>query len=113
MKLNGKTTEERIVAKHEEALHQGFHVWPSLTFDRPPALGDARWTADLILATWTQAETGRPPENGLEYQVGRSGGGFDALSFLFLPEEQWVPEQEAIDTSIPLNRRPYDRKISI
>jgi glutamate synthase domain-containing protein 2 len=113
MKRRGKTVEERIIAKHEEALHHGFHTWPGLDFDRPPAMGDARWTADLILATWMQAETGRPPENGLEYRVGRSGGGFDALSFAFLPAEQWVPEQEEIATVIPLNRRPYDRRIQI
>jgi glutamate synthase domain-containing protein 2 len=113
MKQNGITSEERIIAKHQEALHRGFQTWPSLAFDRPPAMGDARWTADLILATWTQAETGHPPDNGLEYRVGRSGGGFDALTFKFLPREQWVPDQEPIDTSISLNRRPYDRKIEI
>ena len=113
VKSNDKTAEERIIAKHQEALHHGFSTWPSLAFDRPPAMGDARWTADLILSTWTQAETGSPPDNGLEYQVGRSGGGFDALSFRFLPKERWLPDQEVIDTSIPLNRRPYDRKISI
>ncbi len=60
-----------------------------------------------------QAETGHPPDNGLEYQVGGSNGGFDMLAFKFLPKEQWVPEQELIDTAIPLNRRPYDRKIQI
>src|SRR5713101_3606239 len=113
MKAHGKTTEERIIAKHQEALHRGFLAWSSLAYDRPPAMGDARWTADLILATWTQAETGRPPTNGLEYKVGQSGGGFDALTFKFLPGERWLPEQEAIDTSIPLNRRPYDRNIQI
>src|SRR6266704_716553 len=113
MRHNGKTSEERIIEKHQEALHQGFRAWPSLAYDRPPAMGDARWTADLILATWIQAETGRPPDNGLEYRVGRSGGGFDVLTFKFLPGEQWVPEQEPIDTAISLNRRPYDRKIEI
>ena len=113
MKLNGKTAEELIIAKHQEALQQGFRTWPSLAFDRPPAMGDARWTADLILATWIQAETGRPPTNGLEYKMGHSGGGFDALTFKFLPGGRWLPEQEAIDTSIPLNRRPYDRDIQI
>ena len=112
MKHDNKTSEERIIAKHQEALHQGFRTWPGLA-DRPPAMGDARWTSDLILATWTQAETGRPPENGLEYRVGRSGGGFDALAFRFLPKAQWLPEQEPVDTSIPLNRRPDDRKLSI
>jgi glutamate synthase domain-containing protein 2 len=113
MKQNGVTSEERIIVKHQEALHKGFHTWPSLTYDRPPAMGDARWTADLILATWTQAETGRPPDNGLEYKVGQSGGGFDVLTFKFLPRGQWVPERETIDTSISLNRRPYDRRIEI
>ncbi len=107
------TAEASIIEKHREALSQGFRRWPSLDFGRPPAMGDARWTADLILATWVQAETGRPPENGLEYRVGLSGGGFDALDFRFLPPEHWLPEQEALDTSISLNRRPYDRQIQI
>jgi len=111
--MKARTTKERIIEKHQEALHQGFRAWPSLAFDRPAAMGDARWTADLILATWMQAETGHPPDNGLEYQVGGSNGGFDMLAFKFLPKEQWVPEQELIDTAIPLNRRPYDRKIQI
>jgi glutamate synthase domain-containing protein 2 len=113
MKQNGKTAEELIIEKHQEALHRGFRAWPNLSYDRPPAMGDPRWTADLILATWTQAEMGCPPDNGLEYQVGRSGGGFDVLTFKFLPREQWVPEQETIDTAISLNRRLYDRKIMI
>jgi len=113
LKLHGNTAEALILAKHQEALHQGFAAWSSLSFDRPPAMGDARWTADLILATWAQAETGRPPENGLEYRVGRSGGGFDALTFNFLSRAQWVPEQEHIDTAIALNRRPYDRTLEI
>ena len=67
MRQNVKTAEALIIEKHQEALHQGFRTWPGLAYDRPPAMGDARWTADLILATWFQAETGRPPDNGLEY----------------------------------------------
>jgi len=78
-----------------------------------PALGDYRWTADLILSTWIQAETGKPPTNGLEFRCGDSGGGFDVLDFKFLPEMQWLPPDTPINTSIPLNRRPYDRKIEI
>lgn len=108
-------TEEglrQIVEKHVEALRRGFHRWPEMGFP-PPALGDARWTPDLILATWVQAETGRPPEDGLEYRVGASGGGFDRLDFRFLPPDAWLPEDADIDTSIDLNRRPYDRKIRI
>ncbi len=113
MQREGKTVEERIIEKHMEALHRGFHTWPTLTFDRPPAMGDARWTADLILATWLQAEIGQPADHDLEYRVGRSGGGFDVLDFKFLHKERQVPEEEPADTSIPLNRRPYDGKVEI
>jgi glutamate synthase domain-containing protein 2 len=113
MALSEKSAEQLITEKHVAALHRGFHVWPELTYGKPPALGDYRWTADLILSTWVQAETGKPPTNGLEYRVGNSGGGFDALDFKFLPEDRWFSKAEAIDLSIPLNRRPYDRKIEI
>ena len=73
--------------------------------------GDARWPADLIAATWIQAQTGRPPENGFEYKVGASGGGFDSLDFVFpagLPDPAIKPEN--IDLSIPLNRRNDDER---
>jgi glutamate synthase domain-containing protein 2 len=68
--------------------------------------GDHRWTADLIVSTWRQAETGLPPvESGLEYRVGASGGGFDRMDFLF-PKAPPDPalRAEEIDLSIPLNR---------
>jgi glutamate synthase domain-containing protein 2 len=113
VELKGATLEARIVDKHRQALRQGFCRWPSLEYGRPPALGDRRWTDDLILATWVQADTGRPPANGLEYRVGRSGGGFDVLDFKFLPPERWLPEETPVDLSIPLNRRPADRRVSI
>lgn len=108
-----KNVEQLIIEKHTKALRRGFHIWPTLKFGKMPALGDHRWTADLILATWMQAETGKPPTNGLEYHVGSSGGGFDLLDFKFLPEERWLPEEAEIDLSIPLNRRPYDKSIEI
>jgi len=101
------------IDKHVHALRQGFHAWPSLTLGLPPAMGDFRWPAELILATWAQAETGRPPTNGLEYRVGRSDGGFDALEFAFLPPERWLPETATIDTSLSLNRRAEGRRIEI
>jgi glutamate synthase domain-containing protein 2 len=105
--------EAAIVAKHKTAIHRGFAVLPTLQLGLPPAMGDPRWTSDLILATWHQAATGRPPDNGLEYRVGRSGGGFDRLEFAFRPREQWVSAEQAIDTSIALNRRPCDARVSI
>lgn len=102
----------RVVAKHVHALHRGFRVWPTLAFGLPPALGDARWTEELILATWAQAETGHPPE-GLEYRVGRSGGGFDALEFRLLPPERWLPDGTRIDLRLSLNRRGHGPGIEI
>jgi len=113
MKPAKKTLDQLRSEKHTAALRQGFRAWPELKYGRMPALGDHRWTVDLILATWAQAGTGSPPKNGLEYKVGDSGGGFDVLDFQFLPPEDWLPDEVQVDTSIPLNRRTYDRKIDI
>ena len=108
----GRYSERLIVEKHVGNLHNGFAFWPRAE-EGPPALGDARWTQDLILATWLMAETGRPPENGLEYRTGASGGGFDLLEFKFLPEERWVLESAEIDLSIALNNRGEGVEIEI
>jgi glutamate synthase domain-containing protein 2 len=101
-----------LAEKHAQALHLGFHAWPA-SGSAPPALGDARWTSDLILSTWRQAETGRPPDSGREYRIGRSGGGFDLLGFAVLPESERLPETEPVATSIPLNRRRQGVRIEI
>ncbi len=100
----------QTTAKHTEGLRRGFDHWPR-SADPPPALGDRRWTEDLILSTWLLA-AGEDP-GGREHRVGRSGGGFDALSFVALPESQWLSAGAPIDTSLELNRRPYDPKIQI
>jgi len=105
--------EKLIIKKHTECLKKGFHLWPELKFGKMPALGDFRWTADLILSTWFQAEKGYPPQNGLEYKIGKSGGGFDVLDFKFLSEKEWISEDTEIDLSISLNRRENDKKITI
>ncbi len=68
--------------------------------------GDPRWTSDLIVSTWMQAETGLPPvDSGLEYRVGASGGGFDRMDFVF-PSSPPDPSLrvEDVDLTIPLNR---------
>jgi glutamate synthase domain-containing protein 2 len=73
-------------------------------------IGDYRWTPDLLLATWRQAETGRPPEEDIEYRTGASGGGFDRIDFKFpeqIPDPKMRPEE--VDLSIPLNRRKDGR----
>ncbi|MGH2400714.1 MAG: glutamate synthase-related protein, partial [bacterium] len=80
-----------------------------------PEMGDLRWTQELLQATWTQAATGKPPTRG-ESRIGRSGGGFDTLRFLFeeagyLPATRVSPDQ--VDLSLDLNRRGDGPKISI
>ena len=71
------------------------------------AMGDYRWTPDMILATWKMAETGESPspDYGYDYEVGASGGGFDRLRFKFPAKPHVTLTDDEIDTSIVLNRR--------
>ncbi|MFC1903945.1 FMN-binding glutamate synthase family protein [Chloroflexota bacterium] len=108
-----KTVRQLITEKHTHYLRRGFHLSAEMKYGKMPALGDYRWTADLILSTRLMAETGKTPNNGLEYRTGNSGGGFDVLDFKFLPEDQWLAPDVSINTSIPINRRLYDPKIEI
>ncbi|UYN90931.1 MAG: alpha-hydroxy-acid oxidizing protein [Anaerolineales bacterium] len=107
-----KTDEQLIVEKHITNLHNGFAHWPRAE-EAPPALGDSRWTQDLILATWLMAETGQVPDNGLEYKIGASGGGFDVLDFNIPSQDQWLPADTEIDLSLPLNRRDDGAQLKI
>ena len=100
-----------IVEKHSESLRLGFRRWPERA-DPPPALGDRRWTPELILATWYQAFHGAPPPT-LEYRTGRSGGGFDRLAFEFPPAREALPDEVEVDTALSLNRRADGRRVSI
>jgi len=103
---------ELIVEKHTERIHHGLEVLPSLRYGIPPALGNKRWTGELILATYQQALTGEPPRNGLEYRVGNSGGGFDTLGWQN-PENTRKIDQDSVDLSIPLNRREEGAQLNI
>jgi len=69
-------------------------------------LGDHRWTAELLSSTWVQAETGLPPEDGMEHKIGASGGGLDRIGLAF-PDQGPDPSHrpEDIDLSLTLNRR--------
>ena len=111
--ISNKTIQELIVAKHTSNLRTGYHKRAEGILSAPPAMGDYRWTEALILSTYYQAEHGRPPQNGMEYQMGRSGGGFDVLDFNFLPEERWLPQRTDIGISIPLNKRGVGATIEI
>ena len=93
-----------IIKKHSEKIVKGLQVLPSLKYGIPGALGDKRWTADLILTTYEQAQTGQPPKTGLEYKVGKSEGGFDLLDFK-MDDVQTQQSDPNIDLSIPLNKR--------
>ena len=75
------------------------------------ALGDFRWPADLILATWKMAETGDLPseEYDYNYECGNSGGGFDRLRFKFPDRPPVKLTEDQIDTSISLNKRADGR----
>ncbi len=76
------------------------------------AMGDPRWTSDLILSTWHEAATGHKPPPHLEYRHGASGGGFDRLRFQLEKKDAErtarVPPAE-IDTGLDLNRRQDGR----
>jgi len=97
-------TSPLIIEKVRHLLREGFNARAFGHIDAPEALGDPRWTEDLILAVWSMAETGEVPE-GLEFRRGRSGGGFDRLDFDLDEALFSVAELENIDTNLPLNRR--------
>ncbi|MFN8424313.1 MAG: FMN-binding glutamate synthase family protein [Anaerolineae bacterium] len=115
-----QTATPTLIGKVTHYLHDGFHARSHGEYEAPPALGDARWTADLLMAGWYQAEHGRPPGH-LEHRVGASGGGFDRLAFRFEDGAGGVDAARAdgatdealaaIDTTIPLNRRDDGRQI--
>jgi len=84
----------------------------ALTLMRNPsadALGDPRWSSDLILSTWHEAETGHAPQGGLEYRHGESGGGFDRLRFRLPDRPAAETDRASIDTGLDLNRREDGR----
>jgi len=74
------------------------------TFD---AMGDYRWTSDLLASTWYMAEFGGVPPGGLEYKVGASGGGFDKLRIMMKKAGPGDEDRldEGVDISLNLNRR--------
>ena len=80
--------------------------------DNFACLGDPRWSAEMIIATWFQAETGTPIPLDHPGNVGLSGGGFDKLSFR-LQEGDVRFEPEEISTSIELNRRGRGERITL
>ncbi len=91
----------------------GFAGWPDRP-EAPPALGDRRWTADLILSTWAQGARGEAPDH-LEHRVGDSGGGFDRPPLPRPRSSAPGAPPDRVDTSLRLNRRGRgaDRSIPV
>ena len=48
----------KLLEKTHHLMHDGFHLraFPDTNYDLPEALGDARWTDELIASTWYMAE---------------------------------------------------------
>jgi glutamate synthase domain-containing protein 2 len=103
-----KFPTKKLFEKTTHLMQDGMNARAFGDFPKPEALGDARWTDDLILATWFMAETGEIPEN-FNYMTGDSDGGFDRLRFKFLEEENWLAHGEHLDTRLNLNRRDDGR----
>ncbi|MEC8939172.1 MAG: glutamate synthase-related protein, partial [Candidatus Thermoplasmatota archaeon] len=95
---------QTLIEKTTGLMQDGMNAVAFGEYGIPEALGDARWTDELILSTWYMAETGKIPE-GLNYKTGKSDGGFDRLDFKFLPESEWLRHSEEIGTTLDLNRR--------
>lgn len=79
-------------------------------------MGDSRWTADLLISTFKQAETGALPEGSFEFQLGGSEGGFDRISIVEPPDRkaEWKTQiEDEYRTAIPLNRRTEGRRLWI
>ncbi|MDP7203345.1 MAG: FMN-binding glutamate synthase family protein [Candidatus Poseidoniaceae archaeon] len=104
-----KAPTPTLMSKTLHLMHDGLNARAFSKAPKPEALGDARWTDDLILATWFMAETGEMPEN-FNYMTGKSNGGFDRLDFKFIPEQEWLEHGEHLDTRLNLNRRDDGRQ---
>jgi glutamate synthase domain-containing protein 2/NAD-dependent dihydropyrimidine dehydrogenase PreA subunit len=80
--------------------------------DNFASMGDPRWSAEVIMATWKMAETGRPIPLDHPGNTGASGGGFDKLHFK-LPGKLAKGDPSRISTAIDLNRRGSGTRIRI
>ena len=79
----------------------------ALTVTENPAfetIGDHRWTADILAAAWSMAETGSPPPAHLESETGTTGGGFDKLRICYPEAPPADLRREDISTELLLNR---------
>ncbi|HZD12414.1 MAG TPA: hypothetical protein VE177_02715, partial [Candidatus Binatus sp.] len=106
------TSMAGIIEKHSERIHHGLETLPTLKYGIPGGLGNKRWTDQLILATYSQASTGKPPTNGLEYRVGNSGGGFDTLGWQPAKDSPAEITEDEVDLTISLNKRKENDSVA-
>jgi len=86
---------------HEACPVQALSVRRNPDFD---AVGDFRWTPDLLVSNWHMAEWGDVPPGGTAYKTGDSGGGFDRLRLVVHPGRS-LKAEEPVDLGVDLNRR--------
>ena len=106
--------EELMLAQEKQVsnIHNGLAILPQKIHTLSGALGDKRWTDELILSTWEQSLTGKPPTSGLEYKIGKSNGGFDRLHFK-MNSANYLDPDIAIDLTLQLNGRSEGPKINL
>jgi hypothetical protein len=74
--------QSRLPAYGQRVLASRYHPQKAIKVVENPALkalGDYRWTPNILLATWHMAETSDVPPEGLGYnhEVGDAEGGVD------------------------------------
>jgi glutamate synthase domain-containing protein 2 len=91
--------------------------WEAIAIERDGSdqvLGDARWTPTLMHAAWETARDGRRYPLSAGASVGASGGGFDHLRLALAdPAAKPLSAENAVDLSIPLNRRDTGPKLRL
>ena len=87
---------------HEECPVQALSLKRNPNFD---AMGDFRWTPDILTSSWYMAETGHAPPKNLEYRIGESGGGFDKLRLVLPPKELSSQLDESPDDEVNVGVR--------
>jgi hypothetical protein len=73
-------------------------------------MGDDYWKPDMILSTWTQADSGKIPVSGAGYRGLFHGPGFDSIwtdmSEIVRPTRDGIHGREYISTSVDMGPKP-------
>jgi hypothetical protein len=73
-------------------------------------MGDDYWKPDIILSTWTQADSGKIPVSGAGYRGLFHGPGFDSIwtdmSEIVRPTRDGIHGREYISTSVDIGPKP-------